>query len=164
MNNNTFNEISTNESPTQSPSKNLRHIGQKDIKHHFTNFSSFLSSLNKDSVEKILFSPENLNNLNKETVENIELKEKPEIKRRIIKKIIKKKVRNKHLLLDFDFILKELFNKNNSKNDTSNLDVPPFREIVNKKILGKKRKKALKKFISPLNRKENGKKLKLNII
>ena len=73
--------------------------------------------------------------MNKETVENIELKEKPEIKR----KIIKKKVGNKHLLLDFDFILKELFNKNNSKNDTSNLDVPPFREIVNKKILGKKK-------------------------
>ena len=102
--------------------------------------------------------------MNKETEENIELKEKPEIKRRIIKKIIKKKVGVKHLLLDFDFILKELFNKNNSKNDISNLDKLPFREIVKKKILGKKRKKDVKKFISPLNRKENGKKLKLNII
>ena len=34
-----------------------------------------------------------------------------------------------------------------------------FREIVNKKNLMKKRKKAIKKFIAPLNNAENGKNL-----
>ncbi len=154
MNNNTVNEISTNVSPTQSPSKNLRLRWPVDQKNTFSNFASFLPSLNIDSINKTNFSQKSIKL--KEIEEKKEENEKPKIKRRIIKKIIKKKIGEKHHLLDFDFILKELFNKNNLK---KNINMTQFREIVNKKNLMKKRKKAIKKFIAPLNNVENGKNL-----
>ncbi len=42
MNNNTVNEISTNVSPTQSPSKYLRLRCPVDQKNHFSNFAHYL--------------------------------------------------------------------------------------------------------------------------
>jgi hypothetical protein len=154
MNNNTFNEISTNESPTLSPSKNQKQNGSLDQKSHFINFSSFLTSLNIDSTKKCNISHKNLNIYYKEKEEKKVEKQKQKIKKRIIKKIIKKKSGTKHLLLDFDFILRELFDKNNLK---KSVIVNEFREIVNRKKIRKKRKLAIKKSISALNDKENSK-------
>ena len=86
MNNNTVNEISTNVSPTQSPSKNLRLRWPVDQKNHFSNFASFLPSLNIDSINTINFSQKNIKL--KEIEEKKEEKEKPTIKRNLEKNII----------------------------------------------------------------------------
>ena len=64
--------------------------------------------------------------------------------KRILKKITKKKVCNKPLILDFDYILKEIFNNKNLTNNVYTVEkyhFPDFR----KKLLGKKRQKGKEK-------------------
>ena len=121
-----LNEFSTNESPTQSPSKNLKAIENKD------NFPSFYSNFFKNQI----FSQKRINN------ENICKTSKLKIKKRFFKKIIKKKVYYNSFLLDFDFILKELFQNKNLNNipRITKEEKSQFPEIPKKQILGKKRK------------------------
>ena len=98
-----FNETSTNESPIPSPSKNLKEIQIKEQKNIFQNFSSFINN------EKIFLSKE-------KKQEKISKKSTTNPIKRITKKIIKKKIHHKkNTLLDFDYILKQLFNNKNSK-------------------------------------------------
>ena len=127
-----FNEISTNESPIPSPSKNFKEIQIKNQKNTIDNFSSFVSSFLKN--QKIIFSQEKKEEKNSGS--------KP-IKR-ILKKIIKKKVRHKPLMLDFDFILKEIFNNKSLVNNVYTVEKKPFPDF-RKKILGKKRQKEKEK-------------------
>ena len=154
MNNNTFNEISTNESPAQSPTKNQKlnsTIYQKNQKNNFSNYVSFLSSLNIDSSKNNNLDFPKKAFLNTVSISN---KKKEEIrKKRLIRKIIKRKSGEKRALLDFDFVLKELFNKNNSKINVYSV-ITQFREINKKEYLRKKRKNILKKYLSTSNRKE----------
>ena len=127
-----LNEFSTNESPTQSPSKNLKTIDKKDIKCNFSNFPSFHTNFFKNQI----FSQKNINN------EKICKISRPKIKKRFFKKIIKKKVCYNSFLLDFDFILKELFQNKNLNNlpRIRKEEKSQFPEIPKKQILGKKRK------------------------
>ena len=120
MNNNPLNEISTNESPTQSPSKIKKNV---ELKYLPPDFSSF----NKGSVNKLISSKENINISNKEKGKIISLNSKPKIKRRIFKKIIKKK--SKCILLDFDFILKNIIVKDNK----FEMEKKPIQELLKKK-------------------------------
>ena len=122
MNNNPLNEISTNDSPTQSPSKNKKHFELKSIIPVF-------SSFNKGSTNKIISSKENINISNIEEGKILALNSNKKRKRRIFKKIIKKK--SKCLLLDFDFILRNIIVKDN----TFEMDKKPIQELLKKKRL-----------------------------
>ena len=158
MNNNTLNEFSTNESPSLSPSKCPKEILQKEQKSAFHNFFPSESSSNIVSSEKLKISQENSYTEKKE--KNIKESQKTKIKRRIVKRIIKKRVGKNNSLLDFDSIIKELFQNKNLKNDLVGIDHPkPLRrgKILGKKILGMKRKKTNEKCSKILNRKENSK-------
>ena len=145
MYNNTFNEFSTNESPTLSPTKKQKEFLLKEKKNIEQNFSSFFSAFNKDSTKKLIFPKENINysKIEKEKEENNSKNKVP--KRRIIKKIIKKKLSCKYLL-DFDYILKEIVGNTNLKNKISEMESSPLQELL--------KRKRLKQF----NKKENGKK------
>lgn len=121
MNNNPLNEISTNDSPTQSPSKNKKNFELKNI---IPDFSSF----NKSSANKLIDTKENINISNIEEGKIISLNSKPKIKRRVFKKIIKKK--QKCLLLDFDFILNNIIVKDNN---TFEMEKKPIQELLKKK-------------------------------
>ena len=147
INNSVLNEFSTNESPTQSPSKH-----QKDQKSHFQNFFSSKSNF-------IKFLPKNLKIENSKNIKkgrNIKKMNIPKSKRRIIKTFIKKKVGNFSHLLDFDLIIKEVLenkNLNNIKLDAVKED------FVDNKYLGLKRRPLNKSNMEALNKKEKGKKL-----
>ena len=127
-----LNEFSTNESPTQSPSKNMKEIEKKDNKSNFSIFPSFYANFSKNQI----FSQKRIKN---EKIGNIS---KPKIKKRVFKKIIKKKDCYNSFLLDFDFILKELFQNKNVNNfpATRKAKKSQFPEIHKKQSLGKKRK------------------------
>ena len=122
-NNNILNEISTNESLTQSPSKNKKEIESKSF---IPKFSSF----NKSSTNKLFFQKENINLSNLKKRKIVSLNSKTKRKRRIFKKIIKKKP--KLLLLDFDYILKDIIGQQNLKKNTFKIENNPIQELLNK--------------------------------
>ena len=145
-----LNEFSTNESPTQSPSKNLKEIEKKDIKSNSSKFPLFSANFYKNQI----FSEKNINN------KKICKISKPKIKKRVFKKLIKKKVCYKPLLLDFDNILKELFQNKNLNNLLAirKQEKNQFPEIPKNQILGKKRKIINENNNIILNEKEKSKK------
>lgn len=147
INNSVLNEFSTNESPTQSPSKH-----QKDQKSLFQNFFSSKSNFNKFFPKKL--KKENSKNLYKGEI--IKKMNKPKSKRRIIKTLIKKRVGKFPHLLDFDLILKEVLENKNLNNN--NLDAVK-EDYVDDKYLGLKRRPLNKSNMEILNKKEKGKKL-----
>ena len=121
MNNNPLNEISTNDSPIQSPSKKKKNF---ELKNLIPNFSSF----NKGSTNKLIATKENINISNIKEGKIISFNSKPKIKRRVFKKIIKKK--SKCLLLDFDFILNNIIVKDNNAFE---MEKKPLQELLKKK-------------------------------
>ena len=127
-----FNENSTNESPIPSPSKNFKEIQIKNQKNTIDNFSSFAYSFLKN--QKMIF-PQEKKEEKKSGIKPI---------KRILKKIIKKKGGHKPLILDFDFILKEIFNNKNLVNNVYTVEKKHFPDF-GKKFLGKKRKKEKEK-------------------
>ena len=146
MNNSVLNEFSTNESPTQSPSKH-----QKDQKSLFQNFFSSKSNFNKKKKKKI--KEENPKNIKKgELIKKMKI---PKSKRRIIRTFIKKKVGNFSHLLDFDLIIKEVFENKNLNNNNLNAVKEDY---VDNKYLGLKRRSLNKSNMEVLNKKEKGKK------
>lgn len=165
MINNVLNEFSTNDSATLSPSR-TKEFQIKHQKNIFQNFLSFNTSFNKNQTDKITLSRENLNfpkNENDQKIQNNSNDINQKIKKRITKKIIKKKIRSNSSLLDFDFLIKELFENKNLKNDFSRkVGIYQLSQIEsrNKNMIGKKRKKFNSSFS---NKKENGKKSKYYI-
>ena len=140
-----YNEFSTNESRTQSPSKNLKEIEKKDIKFNFSNFPSF----NENFFKNQILSQKRKN-------EQICKISKTKRRKRVFKKIIKKKIICNSFLLDFDFILKELFQNKNlnnlptikKKEKTQFSDVPKKENInKNNNIFLKEKDKSKKKNI-----------------
>ena len=120
---NALNEISTNESPTQSPSNNKKEIEIKNLSQN--NFF-----FNKEPIN-IEFNPKedkNLLNLKKE--KKVYLNSKSKIKRRIFKRIIKQK--NKFSLLDFDFILRDIIGHKNIKYNLFEREKSSNKELLNK--------------------------------
>ena len=150
VNNSVLNEYSTNESPTQSPSKH-----QKDQKSLFQNFISSKSNFNKFLPKKLKI--ENSKNIKKGG--KIKKMNIPKRKRRIIRTFIKKKVGNHSHLLDFDLIIKEVFENKNLKNNKLDSVKEDFFE---NKYLGLKRRHLNKSNIEALNKKEKGKKHKFS--
>lgn len=144
-----FNENSTNESPIPSPSKNLKEIQIKNQKNTIDNFSSFASSFLKN--QKIIFPQEK-----KEEKNSVS---KP-IKRKL-KKIIKRKASHKALILDFDFILKEIFNNKSLVNNVYTVEKKHFPDF-RKKILGKKRQKEKEKKYENFSSSQNNNKYNNN--
>ena len=158
MNNNTLKEFSTNKSPILSSPKYPKEIEQKEQKSFLTNFFPFKSLSNIVPSEKLKISQENLYTEKKKKKVKETLKNS--FKRRIAKKIIMRRVEKNNSLLDFDLILKELLQNKNLKNDL--LGIEPSRpiqrrKILNKKILGIKRKKINEKCLKIINKKENSK-------
>ena len=150
MNNSVLNEFSTNESPTQSPSKY-----QKDQKSLFQNFISSKSNFNNFLPKKLII--ENSKNIKEEG--KIKKMNIPRSKRRIIRKLIKKKVGKFSHLLDFDLIIKEVLenkNLNNNKLDAVKDD------FFDNKYLGLKRRHLNKSNMESLNKKGKGKKHKFS--
>ena len=128
-----INEISTNESPAQSPKKVSL---QTNPNIQLPNFNL---NLQKISEEKKIF-PQNEIFLGKlRRIEPIKAEENKLLNRRIPKDIIKKQIDKKISLLDFDFLMGEILNKiySKSKNISSN--------VKKKKNLGMKHKKIIKK-------------------
>lgn len=128
-----INEISTNESPAQSPKKVSL---QTNPNIQLPNFNL---NLQKISEEKKIF-PQNEIFLGKlRRIEPIKAEENKLLNRRIPKDIIKKQIDKKISLLDFDFLVGEILNKiySKSKNISSN--------VKKKKNLGMKHKKIIKK-------------------
>ena len=128
-----INEISTNESPAQSPKKVSL---QTNPNIQLPNFNL---NLQKISEEKKIF-PQNEIFLGKlRRIEPIKAEENKLFNRRIPKDIIKKQIDKKISLLDFDFLVGEILNKiySKSKNISSN--------VKKKKNLGMKHKKIIKK-------------------
>ncbi len=150
INNSSLNEFSTNESPTQSPSKH-----QKDQKSLFQNFFSSKSNFNKFFPKKLKI--ENSKNFQKAGI--IKKMNKPKRKRRIIRKIIKKKLGNSSSLLDFDLIIKEVLENKNL--NINNLDAVKEDFAVHKYV-GLERRPLNKNLLEILNKNEKGKKLILN--
>ena len=150
VNNCVLNEFSTNESPTQSPSKH-----QKDQKSLFQNFFPPESNFNKFFPKKLKI--ENSKNIKKGGI--IKKTNKPKSKRRITRTIIKKKVRNFSSLLDFDLIIKEVLENKNL--NINNLDAVKD-DFVDHKYLGLKRRPLIRNDLEILNEKEKGKKLILS--
>ena len=123
-----YNEFSTNESRTQSPSKNLKEIEKKDIKFNFSNFPSF----NENFFKNQILSQKRKNEQTRKT-------SKTKRRKRVFKKIIKKKIICNSFLLDFDFILKELFQNKNlnnlptiKKKEKTQFSEVPKKENINK--------------------------------
>ena len=128
-NNNILNEISTNESLTQSPSKNKKEIESKSF---IPKFSSF----NKSLTNKLFFQKENINLSNLKKRKIVSLNSKTKRKRRIFKKIIKKK--SKLLLLDFDYILKDIIGQQNLEKNTFKIENNPIKNKIDLKNDGQK--------------------------
>ena len=146
-----FNEISTNESPIPSPSKNFKEIQIKNQKNAIDNFSSFAYSFLKN--QKIIF-PQEKKEEKKSGIKPI---------KRILKKIIKKKGGHKPLILDFDFILKEIFNNKNLVNNVYTVEKKHFPDF-RKKILGKKRQKEKEKKYENFSSSQNNNKYNNNSV
>ena len=141
-----LNEFSTNESRTQSPSKNLKEIEKKDIKFNFSNLSSFHENFFKNQILS-----------QKRKNEQICKISKTKRRKRVFKKIIKKKIICNSFLLDFDFILKELFQNKNlnnlptiKKKEKTQFSEVPKKENINENnniFLNKKDKSKKKNII-----------------
>ncbi len=128
-----INEISTNESPAQSPKKVSL---QANPNIQLPNFNL---NLQKISEEKKIF-PQNQIFLGKlRRIEPIKAEENKLLNRRIPKDIIKKQIDKKISLLDFDFLVGEILNKIYSKSKIISSNVKK------KKNLGMKHKKIIKK-------------------
>lgn len=128
-----INEISTNESPAQSPKKVSL---QTNPNIQLPNFNL---SLQKISEEKKIF-PQNQIFLGKlRRIEPIKAEENKLLNRRISKDIIKKQIDKKISLLDFDFLVEEILNKIYSKSKIISSN------MKKKKNLGMKHKKIIKK-------------------
>lgn len=128
-----INEISTNESPAQSPKKVSL---QTNPNIQLPNFNL---SLQKISEEKKIF-PQNQIFLGKlRRIEPIKAEENKLLNRRISKDIIKKQIDKKISLLDFDFLVGEILNKIYSKSKIISSN------MKKKKNLGMKHKKIIKK-------------------
>lgn len=128
-----INEISTNESPAQSPKKVSL---QANPNIQLPNFNL---NLQKISEEKKIF-PQNQIFLGKlRRIEPIKAEENKLLNRRISKDIIKKQIDKKISLLDFDFLVGEILNKIYSKSKIISSN------MKKKKNLGMKHKKIIKK-------------------
>ena len=105
------NEFSTNVSPAPSPKK-INNFPILDISIPYLNFN-----LKKNPEERKNF-------LQKETfleklrkIGDVKLGEKSFLKRKITKYLIKKQIEKKIALLDLDFLVGEILNKVNNKNN-----------------------------------------------
>ena len=132
MINSTLNENSTNESPIQSPKKSKNKIYSnsllspikmklqkiyEDKNNFFKNQTDFLK------IRKVEITKENENPMSLEKIEeNIEIK----------------KIAKKSNLLDFDFLVGEILDKINFKNNLISLKLKKSKNIRNKK--GKRNK------------------------
>ena len=129
----TLNEISTNESPAQSPKK-ISLLINPNIQLPYFNLN-----LQKISEEKKIF-PQNeifLGKLRK--IETIKAGENKLLNKRIQKDIIKKPIEKKNVLLDFDFLVGEILNKIYSKSRiiSSNVKKKKKSKMKHKKIIKK---------------------------
>ena len=129
-----FNEISTNESPVQSPRKSKNQISSNIL---LTNFNL---NLQKVSEEKKIFDKNQTNFWRLRNIQTIKESENSLIKGRINENLINKKIdkKNKNNLLDFDFLVGEILDKINLKNNLKTS------KIKKKKKIGINRRKKIK--------------------
>jgi hypothetical protein len=129
-----FNEISTNESPVQSPRKSKNQISPNIL------LPNFNLNLQKVSEEKKIFDKNQTNFWKLRNIQTIKESENSLIKGRINENLINKKIdkKNKNNLLDFDFLVGEILDKINLKN---NLNTS---KIKKEKKIGIKRRKKVK--------------------
>ena len=129
-----FNEISTNESPVQSPRKSKNQISSNIL------LSNFNLNLQKVSEEKKIFDKNQTNFWRLRNIQTIKESENSLIKGRINENLINKKIdkKNKNNLLDFDFLVGEILDKINLKNNSKTS------KIKKKKKIGINRRKKIK--------------------
>ena len=129
-----FNEISTNESPVQSPRKSKNQISPNIL------LPNFNLNLQKVSEEKKIFDKNQTNFWKLRNIQTIKESENSLIKGRINENLINKKIdkKNKNNLLDFDFLVGEILDKINLKNNLKTS------KIKKKKNIGIKRRKKVK--------------------
>ena len=108
-----LNENSTNVSPAQSPGKSKNQIYSNILLPHFN------LNLQKVSEGKKNFEENQTDFLRFGKMEMIKDDENPSIKRRINRNLLNKKIDKKNNLLDFDFLVGEIFDKINFKNNLS---------------------------------------------
>ena len=129
-----FNEISTNESPVQSPRKSKNQISPNIL------LPNFNLNLQKVSEEKKIFDKNQTNFWRLRNIQTIKESENSLIKGRINENLINKKIdkKNKNNLLDFDFLVGEILDKINLKNNLKTS------KIKKKKKIGINRRKKIK--------------------
>ena len=129
-----FNEISTNESPVQSPRKSKNQISPNIL------LPNFNLNLQKVSEEKKIFDKNQTNFWRLRNIQTIKKSENSLIKGRINENLINKKIdkKNKNNLLDFDFLVGEILDKINLKNNLKTS------KIKKKKKIGINRRKKIK--------------------
>jgi hypothetical protein len=129
-----FNEISTNESPVQSPRKSKNQISSNIL------LANFNLNLQKVSEEKKIFDKNQTNFWRLRNIQTIKESENSLIKGRINENLINKKIdrKNKNNLLDFDFLVGEILDKINLKNNLKTS------KIKKKKKIGINRRKKIK--------------------
>ena len=120
-----FNEISTNVSPAQSPRKSKSQINTNIL------LPNFNRNMQKVSEEKKIFDKNQTDFWRLRNIQTIKEGENCLIKGKINENLINKKIdkKNKNNLLDFDFLVGEILDKINLKNN-----------LIKSKI--KKKKKA----------------------
>ena len=129
----TINEISTNESPAQSPKKNSLHSNPNIQLPYFNLNLQKISEDKKILPQKEIF----LGKLRK--IEPIKVEDNKLLNKRIPKAVITKQIDKKISLLDFDFLVGEILNKIYSKSKIISSNVKK------KKNMGMKHKKIIKK-------------------
>jgi len=129
-----FNEISTNESPVQSPRKSKNQISSNIL------LPNFNLNLQKVSEEKKIFDKNQTNFWRLRNIQTVKESENSLIKGRINENLINKKIdkKNKNNLLDFDFLVGEILDKINLKNNLKTS------KIKKKKKIGINRRKKIK--------------------
>ena len=128
-------ETSTIESQTQSPKKSKIQISSN------IQIPNFNLNLKKISDKKNIF-PQKEGFFGKiRKIEAIKESENCLTKERISKNILKKKIDEKSLLLDYDFLIGEILNKINLKNNLLSA------KVKQKKKIGIKKGKSIKKKI-----------------
>ena len=129
-----FNEISTNESPVQSPRKSKNQISSNIL------LPNFNLNLQKVSEEKKNFDKNQTNVWRLRNIQTMKEAENSLIKGRINENLINKKIdkKNKNNLLDFDFLVGEILDKINLKNNSKTS------KIKKKKKIGINRRKKIK--------------------
>ena len=128
-----FNEISTNESPVQSPRKSKNQISSNIL------LPNFNLNLQKVSEEKKIFDKNQTNFWRLRNIQTVKESENSLIKERINENLINKKIdkKNKNNLLDFDFLVGEILDKINLKNNlkTSKIKKKKKLELTEEKKL-----------------------------